>query len=232
MIFTELFTSPLIAIPTELSLRDNSISPIVGAGLFISFLMIAFAKLLKSDIYLTLVISNIKIAGLPTYLREAFPLNKGGSYLLLVNYLLSFSTIIYLLYGAVEIGYQEWINIATIPLVILLWSLGSMLIVGLISGDQQAFYEPISMKIIGAQLLGIIYFVIALISVLYAVDNWVLIQLVIWTFFAEYFIRLAKSIIIVYLKGVSWYYIILYFCTLEILPLFVAYYLLLRDFGW
>jgi len=232
MILTELFVSPLITIPRELALRDNSVTPIIGGALFISFVLIAFAKMLKSDIYLTLVISNVKIAGLPTYLRENFPLNKGGSYLLLANYFIACSTVIYMLYDSSDISYQDWVNIGFIPIALLLWSLGSMLMMGLITGESNVFYEPIAMKIIGAQIIGVIIFLIALVSALYSVNHWVLVQLVLWAFLGEYFIRLSKSIIAVYLKGVSWYYIILYFCTLEIMPLFVAYYLLLKDFDW
>jgi len=44
-------------------------------------------------------------------------------------------------------------------------------------------------------------------------------------------VRVIKNSIVVIGAGVSWYYIILYFCTLEILPLFVAYHYVEMNLG-
>ena len=56
-------------IPEELTLREHPITLIVGLGLFLSFFLIALAKLVKSDIYLALSLSFIKNKGLSNFLR-------------------------------------------------------------------------------------------------------------------------------------------------------------------
>ena len=223
----------LAAIPDELTLRESLLTPAVGLGLFAAFLLISLAKLLKTDIFVSLLVSNTKVQSLQAYIRESHPLNKGGSILLLINYLLSFSLVLYIISGFSRIEMNnELLLIGLIPLGLLLWSLGSMFVLGLITGERQVFTEPLAMKIVGTQALGVLYFVIALILSLHSFGERFFLSVVFWAFIVETGVRLFKSIRVVYLHGVSWYYIILYFCTLEILPLFVAYYLLLRDFNW
>jgi len=221
----------LTTIPSELTTREPLLTPMVGIALSASFLLISFAKLIKSDIFVSLAVSNVKIQSLQAYIRESYPLNKGGPLLLLLNYLLSFSLILYIISGfqQVELNNELYL-IGLIPLALLAWSLGSMFVIGLISGERQVFAEPLAMKVVGTQLLGVVYFVLALILSLHSISEMLFISIVFWAFAVETIVRLYKSIIAVYSRGVSWYYIILYFCTLEILPLFVAYYLLLRDF--
>ena len=86
------------------------------------------------------------------------------------------------------------------------------------------------MKVLGAQSIGLVYFICALVWVLNPNYQETLIQVVVGAFVIESFIRIIKSVLVVYGQGVSWYYIILYFCTLEMLPLFVVYYFVVQDF--
>jgi hypothetical protein len=87
------------------------------------------------------------------------------------------------------------------------------------------------MKIVGAQFLGLFYFIVALMWALNPFDQIILINIILWSFLIENSIRLFKSISAVYLQGVSLYYIILYFCTLEIPPIIVFYYFLFGGFS-
>jgi hypothetical protein len=80
------------------------------------------------------------------------------------------------------------------------------------------------MKVLGAQTLGLFYFIYALVWVLNSSYHEALLSLIVWTFVLESVLRLIKSVKTVYGHGVSWYYIILYLCTLEILPFFVLFY--------
>ena len=233
MILTRGVPIALSMVPSELTLRDSMFTPLVGISLFTAFLLISFSKLLDSNIFSSLLISNIKIQGLQNYIRESHPLNKGGSILLIANYFISFSIVLYMIsgYGNIELN-NELILVGIIPIALMLWSLGSMNIIALVTGERSVFYEPIAFKMVGMQLLGIFYFITALVLSLHSFGESVFLSIVIWGFIVETIFRLLKSVIVVYLHGVSWYYIILYFCTLEILPLFVAYYVLLRDFNW
>ncbi len=228
---TEVLTIGLSVVPEELTPRGQTLSPAVGIALFAAFILIALSKLVKSDVFENLLLSNAKISGLQTYLRESFPLFRGGSFLLLFNYLLSFGLVLYMMNGfaSMHMDYQWWTALL-VPAVLLLWPLGSMFAVGLLTGERQVFADPIAMKMVGSEMLGLVYFVLALVLALYAFDEILFIEIVIGAFAIESSLRIVKSIASAVASGVSWYYIILYFCTLEILPLFVAYYVLLRDF--
>jgi hypothetical protein len=219
-------------IPEALTPRDPVFSPLIGLALFLSFVLVSMSKLMKANMFEALATSAIKVQGIQAYLRESFPLNRRASFLLLANYLISFGLVLYLLsdLSLFRLRYEWWVNLI-VPAALLFWSVLSMLFVGLLSGERQVFAEPLSMKIVGAQMLGIIYFVLALISTLYPIDELLFVQIVLGIFLLESVLRIFKSILVVLARGVSWYYIILYFCTLEILPLFVAYYVILRDFS-
>ena len=222
----------LSVIPSELTLRDHPITMFIGIGLFTSLLLIAFAKLIKGDVFQGLLISLTKTTGLRAFTREAYPVNKIDSLLLVLNYLFSTATILLILFGlpAVQNEYRMELSL-TIPAALLIWSIGSMLIAQLITGEKQVFVEPMIMKIVGAQFLGLFYFLLSLTWVLNSFDQNILISVIIWSFIIESTLRLVKSISVVYLQGVSFYYIILYFCTLEILPLVVAYYFMFGGFA-
>ncbi len=231
MVFPLLHTFLLTSIPDELTARESLLTPAVGVGLFVAFVVISIAKLLKSDIFTSLILSNVKTVSLYAYIRESHPLNKGGSLLLVLNYLISFGLVLYIISGFSNLDLTTEIAIVlVVPFALLAWSLCSMMVVGLITGERRVFSEPFAMKLVGVQFLGLFYFVVALVLSLHPFGSQFFISIVIWAFIVETIVRLLKSIRVVYSKGVPWYYIILYFCTLEILPLFVAYYLLLRDF--
>lgn len=231
MLSIQALTVSLSVIPEELSPRDPLLSPMIGLALFAGFLLIALSKLIKPNVFEALAVATLKVQGLSAYLRDVFPLNRGGSFLLILNYIVSFSLVLYLMadFSLFKVHYQWW-EACIVPGALLLWSLGSMLTIGLITGERQVFAEPLAMKIVGAEILGLLYFSLALVLSLYSIEEDLFIQIVVFAFVIESAIRLIKSIASVVVAGISWYYIILYFCTLEILPLFVVYYALLKDF--
>ena len=232
MILTTNISNVLSIIPSELTLRDQSITLTVGVGLFLSFLLIAFAKLIKSDVYSSMMVSLTKTTSLRAFTKESYPINKVDSILLLFNYLFSATTILLILFNSIEAEVPNSLQKAIgIPFLLLFWTILSMVFVRIITGERQVFIEPFIMKVVGAQFLGLFYFLLSLIFTLNSFDQKVLISIIIWSFLIESIVRLFKSISVVYLRGVSWYYIILYFCTLEILPLVVAYYYVLGDFA-
>jgi hypothetical protein len=148
-----------------------------------------------------------------------------------LNYLFATTTALLILFGLPKFQTELRMDYALfIPLGILIWSLGSMYFTQLITGEKNVFVEPIIMKLVGAQFLGLLYFMLSLMWVLNSFDQNIFINIVLWAFIIESVLRLFKSISVVYLQGVSFYYIILYFCTLEILPLIVAYYFIFGDF--
>jgi hypothetical protein len=93
----------------------------------------------------------------------------------------------------------------------------------LISGTNFPIVSFSANTLIGLQLNGLIYTLIALIWILN--PQWSFELMMLFTVLLLLFAisRLIKNSYLVLTEGVAWYYIILYFCTLEILPLFVAF---------
>ncbi len=228
--FLAFLLTPLLAIPDGLTPRFDAGNTIIGLILFAAFITIALVRVSHSSIYPSLIIANRKIGGLRTFVKESIPLNKLGSGLLLFNYLLSSSAMLYLfcVYKNIS-GQGAVLIIILLPIVLFLWTFFSLFLTRYLVGVKDIFYEPLILKIIGAQFLGLVYFCLALVWIMNTNYSLVFINLMIWAFIIESIYRIIKSIILVFSKGVPLYYIILYFCTLEILPLFVVY-LALSDY--
>ena len=223
----------LTIIPEELTLRNPMITPWVGLGLFLALVLLSLAKFLQPNVFRTLAIASFKMSGIHSYLQESFPQNKGGALFLLVNYILSFGLTLYVASGfdLISADVSSWKLSLILPIFLLVWPLFSMVTVGFITGTPSVFKEIIELKLLGAELLGLFYFVVVLAISLHPVEQTLYFNLIVWGFVIESALRLFKSTIVILGQGVAWYYIILYFCTLEILPLFVVYYLLMRSFG-
>lgn len=217
----------LSGIPEMLEERFISADVVIGMLMVLCFVSISVTSMLKDGVYTHLFVANTKFQGINSYLRENFPLKKSSSLLLLVNYLAATSAIVYLFLRStgVETNAQS-IGILLIPVIWFGWNILCMLMSGWLTGESRVFREVISLRIVGAQSLGFVLFFCALIWALNGNTDKVLIQVVFWIVIVEHAFRSIKSILVVFNERVRFYYIILYFCTLEILPFIVAYYLL------
>ena len=224
--------SPLQAVPDGLTPRFDSGNIMIGVILFAAFITIALVRVSQSGVYASLLLANGKIQGLNTFVKESMPLDKMGSILLIVNYLLSSSAMLYLF--AIQKDYSGvsiWWMVGLLPLVLFGFTLLSLYLTRLLVGEESVFREPILFKIVGTQLIGLVYFCLAISWTFNTNYSTSFISLMFLTFVIESSIRIIKSVLVVYSKGVPMYYIILYFCTLEILPLLGAYYALSENFG-
>ena len=209
-------------IPTELTVREHPITVVIGLGMFLSFVLIVLAKLLQSDVYAVLLRSFTKGKQLSSYIRESFPVLKGASILLFVNYLLSFSILLFFVLSLPKFEMTSELLIITLtPIVFFLFGIGSLLVGMLLTGEREVFLVPILMKINGAQLLGLYSAVLVFLWALGFINQIVFVELCIWGIFSENVARIIRSFQFVLTAGVSWYYIIIYLCTLEILPVLV-----------
>jgi Domain of unknown function (DUF4271) len=218
-------------IPNELSPRFHSAEWLMGYVLFIAFVTLSIARFARAEVYQTLILANGKFQGIVAYVRETMPLNKPSSLLLILNYFLSMGAISYMM--AENFNHVQLPSKAAaflVPVLFLLWSLTCFVVTGWLTGERDKFSAPITLKIIGAQILGLLYFVCAIIWLFMSFESQLFINSVILLFLTESFFRIVKSVRIVFKQGVSWYYIILYLCTLEILPLLMAYYALNSNF--
>ncbi|MBB79100.1 MAG: hypothetical protein CL844_08890 [Crocinitomicaceae bacterium] len=209
--------------PGELIYREAPINIIIVVGLFLSFLFLSIARLVKTDVYFLMLKSFIKIKGLRLHIRDVYPVKKGDSIFLVFNYIVSSITILLIFFDTLS-NQNGIYYLILIPFILFFLPIGFMYLVSILSGENFFLLELVVMKVVGAQFLGLFYFVFTLFFVLISFPEEFLLKLILISFFIENTYRLFKSFVIVYTQGVSFYYIILYFCTLEILPYVIGYY--------
>lgn len=188
-------------------------------------MILALARARQANVYYAISVGLIKTQSARVFFRDVMPLRSGASLLLLINYCISTGLLAYLMAQYLEIDLFLSRVIALIaPAALFFFHFLSLSFSGWITGEFEAFRIPIIMKIVGSQALGIVYFIVATFWILQPDYVDVTFQTVIWIFVGESLLRILKSISVVLRQGVTWYYIILYFCTLEILPYLVVYF--------
>jgi hypothetical protein len=126
-----------------------------------------------------------------------------------------------------SILYSLIISISFISLQIIgLW------LVGIISGENKSINIPITETVILYETFGIILFFVALCWMLNPHLSVLFLKVFGGIILLEMIVRFSKCVLSVLKRGVVWYYIILYLCTLEILPLVVVYLYLKVNFDY
>jgi hypothetical protein len=224
-LFNIVDSDSIAQIPTHLPARVNYLIDFVLPYLFICFGLITLARFLNHGIFSTLAKLFFNSKNIESIIKEELRLTSGGSILLLVNYLVSFGACVFLLiYAENRVLYFSTIILSiSVPVLLLIVQVLALWLMGVLTKEYKTTTRPIFESIVVSEFSGIILFLIALIwvlnedySVAFAYTFVVFISI-------SFLIRIMKGVFSVLLKGVSWYYIILYFCTLEILPLLIAY---------
>src|SRR5574343_378260 len=181
--------------------------------LSLSFLLVAISRIGNTRAIATVLAVSFKSNGVDQILKENMRLSSFSSIILLFNYFIGF-------------GLCLFIAIHRIFLIEFI----SPIIVGILTGEFKKIGVSTMNTITGDQLFGLIFSLLALFWIMNPSFN-------VWFLYAFGFlvclkslIRLFKSSYVVLTNGVSWYYLILSFCTLEILPLFVAYNYAIKNF--
>jgi len=213
-------------IPGMLTLRQNNLSHLVIPLVVISFIIITFAKFQNHSIFHSLFKLVVANKNFEQIFKEDLKILSSSSIALMINYFLIISTCVYLsLQTKWGDKFENPIALSlAIPIGVFLLQIASLWIVGLVTKEIKLIMVPLLETTVIIEIIGFFLFFLALIWVLnpqyseYFLITFSIILLI------GFIIRFFKSLFAVLRKGVSWYYIILYFCTLEILPLFIVYY--------
>lgn len=177
----------------------------------------------NSGIFVQVANGNFKLVGIRTLHKENLSLSKFPSLLLLFNFVIAASIILFLYSEEALVSNLPMQILLISPLVLFLWDNIGFAVVSLLSGESAILQEVRLIRLYGAQLLGIVLWVLILTHVLYPPVRFEVEMIMSYFILSEFVLRTLRSILLVYRSGAVWYYIILYFCTLEILPLFIAY---------
>lgn len=154
-------------------------------------------------------------------LKENWPLFGLNSWLLVFNFIINTAISLYFIFplnGLFTGGYQI-LNSILFSLFFFGLAFFSMIFVNFISGSSRIYQTPFQVTWVLPQFIGIVMFCINLAWLLNPDFH----QWYVWLFSAAIIVmsgqRFIRSSVFLLGCGIEWYYILLYLCTLEIIPL-------------
>lgn len=211
-----------IVVPKLLSPKVNSIYGTITLLLSIAILLITFARISSSYFLIAITKSIYKNRSIEKISQEEMPLSALSSFCLLINFLICASCLLYL---TVDF-FHDTISTSTLLAIIytpILFLFGPYLFLNLvefISGEKGITKAIKLTNWAICKFLGILFSLLVLLWIFNDKNAGVFgyILLVILTICYVY--RIIRGIIFAFSKGISWYYIILYFCMFEIIPMY------------
>jgi len=202
-----------------------------------SFFIIAFARLSSKQMVFGMIKAIYKNKQIDKIIQDEYPLNNASSFFLVLNYVISASALLFLcIPTANNLGPKIIFLLLPIPILMVFLPWFSLFLVGFVTGEKNSVTESKINTFIFAHFAGIIYSLMLLIWAFNIQWTNIFIQIFIWFTFALWGYRFFRGFIFAFNKGITWYYIILYFCTLEILPFVLIYFALqeriLEQFNW
>ena len=224
LLFFHFFDSSSVDIPMTLTSKENGSHFYLGILLFVAFVVLAFVRTSNNKAIISLGVLFLTATNVDQRLKETMRLSSFSSIGLLLNYfLVSFvcNMLLFESIGLFSAVTNLWLSLL-IPVTLFVIQFIPIYVFLFISGTNFPIVSFSANALIGLQLNGLIYTLIALVWILNPQWSFVLMMLFTVLLFLFAVARIIKNSYLVLTEGVAWYYIILYFCTLEILPLFVA----------
>lgn len=224
-------------IPASLSIRGANVAFVALLMLAFSFFIIAFARLSSKQMVVGMIKAIYKNKQIDKIIQDEYPLNNASSFFLVLNYIISASALLFLCIPAANnLDPKIIFFLLPIPILIVFLPWFSLFLVGFVSGEKNSVTESKINTFIFAHFAGIIYSLMLLVWAFNIQWTNIFIEIFIWFTFAIWVYRFFRGFLFALNKGISWYYIILYFCTLEILPFVLIYFALqeriLEQFNW
>ena len=211
-----------IVVPKLLSPKVNSIYGTLTLLLSVGILLITFARMSTSYFLIAIARSIYKNRSIEKIAQEEMPLTALSSFCLIVNFLICASCLLYL---TVDFFY-ETINTNTLLAVVytpILFLFGPYVFLSLteyITGEKGITKAIKLTNWAICKFLGILFSILVLIWV-FNDQNAIAFAYILWIILCIcYTYRIIRGIIFAFSKGISWYYIILYFCVFEIIPMY------------
>jgi hypothetical protein len=205
----------------------------IGSLLLLNFILLSSVRLNNGRAYVHLFKLLNSTTHVDDRLKETYRLESFVNVGLLLNFLIS--QFVCAFYVSIDMIPLDWsISIISSALIVSwMFVMQSLLprIIGWLIGESLPQRTILANTFVGFHFFGILFAFIGLVWYLNPQFKEQLSMIVIVLFNLMNLVRVIKNSIVVIGAGVSWYYIILYFCTLEILPLFVAYHYVEMNLG-
>ena len=216
-----------LAEPVSKHLHWRASNPYIGAisALTFSLLLLTIARLSSPHFFYSLFRSIYKNRLVEKIAYEELPVSKLASFSLSVNYLISFSTLVYLFIQEQtgEINLLTYVIALAVPFLFMFAPYFFLTLVELVSGEKGISKEIKLTNWVVCKFLGIVFAIGLLLWVFNAHSHLFISHFIGYLLVGTYIFRLIRGFIFAFSKGLPWYYIILYFCTFEILPVYLAW---------
>ena len=217
-------------IPETLVLRNQSHSVGLFVIVAVCFVLIAVSKIINSQVFSFYKLFTNLITEKST--KQSIRLNSLSSILLLLNYFVSLALSVYLFLFK-GLGWSSGQSILFVLLLLVLTFLievVALFTVQWLTNERKKIHPAIGYTLGAYQIAGVCFTLLNLFWLVNPKLNHFLVISFLIIIALKYLVRILKNSFIVLSNGVSLYYIILYFCTLEILPVFIAYIYIRKNF--
>jgi hypothetical protein len=205
----------------------------VMSGHFLFFLsfsvfLVVLAKLSGKKLITTHGVALVSTSNLNNFLRDGLRLGDWFSVVLIINSIFSTAYVTFLF-----LEVNNWLSFGATNVIALLflsfvllfvYQALSIWLVFLLTGEKKVCMDHFTNGVLTYPLRGLLLLPFILVLTLNTEWREVGIWIAIGVLLLFQLVRIIRCSLTALVNKVSWYYIILYFCTLEILPLVVIYY--------
>ncbi|MBI1837604.1 MAG: DUF4271 domain-containing protein [Flavobacteriia bacterium] len=223
-----------LVIPSHLLEREINVTNLLIPTIIISFSLITLSKYRNSRVVLILSKLILSSKNLEHTIKEELRINSVSSIALIINYIVVLNICLllsFLHYFHLSFHLSLLISVS-VTLVLIILQIVGLWMIGFISNETKTLTVPIIETVIIYETFGFLLFFTALCWLLNPELSDLFLKIFISILSITFLIRFFKCSLAVLKRGVSWYYIILYLCTLEILPLFITYIYVQENFNY
>ena len=219
-------------LPEHLEVRGGEDIFMIGVLIALSILFVSLA--VRSNQRIPLVLPKLFLTAIQTdqKYKELMRISSSASLLLMLNYFTTSFILLFLGMNSKEIlqGEGRIYFALAIPIGVFVLQIVPTYLIAFVSGGVLPLANTTANTFSGYQIMGAFFIILSVIWTLNPEMSNLMITLFILLVIISQVVRFVKNSYLLLVGGVSWYYLLLYLCTLEILPLFVAYYVFRLNF--
>jgi hypothetical protein len=223
-----------VALSPEFKLleRETQLSTQLLLIVIFCFFLIGWSGMRTNGFFNLLVKNFFKFSTKEKEFKETLKINFGSNLLLTINFFLSLSLCVFLVFqNYLSVWNASILAIVSSFLFLFLQQFGFRF-VAFLAGVNDITDAIVSVNRNVWQFGGIVLLVLATIWTLNLNQNTILSISFFVILILMLLLRIIKGLLLSFKKRIRWYYFILYLCTLEILPAFVFIKLALGFFQW
>ncbi len=188
-----------------------------------SFLLLTIAKLSSPNLKLNLIYGVLKNKGITKITREEFPISILTNSCLIINFILVSEVSAYIYFKSISLESNFSFLLFSFPLIIIIQPLLTSYFIELLTGESGLLLEVRLNSWLFLKISSI-FITINLVFWVFNPNHEIIYStILIYIYGLIYSIRLIQGLTFAISKGISLYYIILYFCTFELLPFAIVF---------